>query len=58
MNIPLSPDFTPVENVLPEIKHMERDELVISIEWLKKNCTKICGDMSWYNSCLSSENSL
>ena len=36
MSVPLSPDFTTVENVLPEIKPLEQEELMISTEWLKK----------------------
>ena len=51
MVMPLSLDFTPVENVLPKIKHQEQDELVISTEWLKQSYGKICGDMPWHNSC-------
>ena len=39
MSIPLSPDYTPVENVLSQIKHLEADELVISTDWLKKKVT-------------------
>ena len=46
MSVPLSPDFTTVENVLPKIEPLEQEEKMISTEWLKKNYTKICGDMS------------
>ena len=40
MSVPLSPDFTIVENVLPEIKPLEQEELMISTEWLKKIALK------------------
>ena len=36
MSVPLSPNFTIVENVSPEIKPLEQEELMISTEWLKK----------------------
>ena len=32
MSVPLSPDFTTVENVLPEIKPLEQEELMISTD--------------------------
>ena len=51
MSIPLGPNFTPVESVLPKIKPLEQDEFVISTEWLKRNYAEIRGDMSWRNSC-------
>ena len=57
MSVLLSPDFTAVEDVLPKIKPLEQEELMISTEWLKKNRTKICSDMSGRNSFLNSKNS-
>ena len=35
LSVPLGPDFTPFENVLPEIKHLEQKELILSTEWLE-----------------------
>ena len=51
MSVLLSPDFTTVENVLPKIKPMamEQEELMISTEWLKENCTRIYNDIFWHN---------
>ena len=40
MSVPLSPDFTTVENVLPKTKPLEPEELMISTEWLKKIALK------------------
>ena len=37
MSVPLSPYFTPVENILHKIKCLDQEESMISIEWLKKN---------------------
>ena len=36
MSVPLSLNFTSVENVLPKIKPLEQEELMISTDWLKK----------------------
>ena len=40
MSVPLSPDFTAVENVLPKIKPLDQEELMISNEGLKKIALK------------------
>ena len=50
MSVSLSPNFTTVKIVLPKIKPLDQEELMISIEWLKKDRVKNCGDMSCHNS--------
>ena len=49
MSVSLSPNFTTVKIVLPKIKPLDQEELMISTEWLKENCTRIYNDIFWHN---------
>ena len=40
MSVSLSPNFTTVKIVLPKIKPLDQEELIISTEWLEKNHVK------------------